>query len=240
MSNTTLSYQKTRSLTGSKKNLFKKRFSDPNEAFYFDSQVINDNIVAKKEYNNWIDKFESTGNDYVYMFMSCLFYSKSKTLSHLRESITYYKDAILTILNTKEQQLIAMKAISDVWGHCNVYFTFIFDLMLKFSFIDCLVAVRWIFDKLAQDPSLVTLNYAYFELINITVSHCSNSICRIQKELSKEQENLAKSEEGFQTSIIKNIEIYEETLEKYFEIEKKVYHEVVFVEFFFNFRNLLL
>ena len=40
---------------------------------------------------------------------------------------------------------------------------------------------------------------------------------------------MAKSDEGFHTNIIKNIETYEETLEKYFEIEKKVYHEIVIV-----------
>jgi hypothetical protein len=40
---------------------------------------------------------------------------------------------------------------------------------------------------------------------------------------------MAKSEESFQTNIIKNIETYEETLDKYFEIERRVYHEIVFV-----------
>lgn len=208
------------------------KFNDPNETFYYDSQVICDNIMAKKEYNTWVDKFDSSGNEFVYVFMSCIFFCKSKTLSHLRESITLYKDAISTILSNKEQQLLGLEALHDVWGHSNVYFSFIFDLILKFSFVDCLVAVKWIFDKLTLNPSIVPLQYNLFNIINIIVDNCSNSIFRIQKELSKEQENMAKSEESFQTNIIKNIETYEETLEKYFEIERRVYHEIVFVRIY--------
>ena len=188
--------------------------------------------MAKKEYNTWVDKFDSSGNEFVYVFMSCIFFCKSKTLSHLRESITLYKDAISTILSNKEQQLLGLEALHDVWGHSNVYFSFIFDLILKFSFVDCLVAVKWIFDKLTLNPSIVPLQYNLFNIINIIVDNCSNSIFRIQKELSKEQENMAKSEESFQTNIIKNIETYEETLEKYFEIERRVYHEIVFVRIY--------
>jgi len=205
------------------------KFNDPNETFYYDSQVVCDNIMAKKEYNTWVDKFDSSGNEFVYVFMSSIFYCKSKTLSHLRESITFYKDAISTILTTKDQQLLGLEALNDVWGHSCVYLSFIFDLILKFSFVDCMVAVKWIFDKISLNHSMIPLHYNLFQLLNIIVNNCSNSIVRIQKELSKEQENMAKSEESFQTNIIKNIETYEETLDKYFEIERRVYHEIVFV-----------
>jgi len=205
------------------------KFNDPNETFYYDSQVVCDNIMAKKEYNTWVDKFDSSGNEFVYIFMSSIFYCKSKTLSHLRESITLYKDAISTILTTKEQQFIGLEALIDVWGHSCVYLSFIFDLILKFSFVDCMVAVKWIFDKIGTNSSMIPLQYNLFNLMNTIVNNCSNSILRIQKELSKEQENMAKSEESFQTNIIKNIETYEETLDKYFEIERRVYHEIVFV-----------
>ena len=161
--------------------------------------------------------------------MSCMFYCKSKTLSHLRESLTFYKNAIVSILTTKDQKLVALEALRDIWGHFDVYFVFIFDLMLKYSFVDCFITIRWIFDKLLIEPKSIPLCYLHFDLINILVNSCTTSISRIQKELSKEQENMAKSDEGFHTNIIKNIETYEENLEKYFEIEKKVYHEIVIV-----------
>jgi hypothetical protein len=205
------------------------KFSDPNETYHYDSQVICDNILNKKEYNTWSNKFEAAGNDFVYVFMSCVFYCKSKTFSHLRESITLFKDAIAMNLNSKDQQIIALEALSEVWGHHNVYFSFIFDLIMRFGFVDCLVAVKWIFDKLASNPQSIAVSYQMFDLINVIVNNCSNSIVRIQKELSKEQENMAKCEDGFQTNIVKNIETYEESLEKYFEIERKVYHEIMFV-----------
>ena len=207
---------------------FNQRFSDPNETYYYDSQVICDNILAKKEFNSWMDKFDSVGNDFVYVFMSCMFNCKSKTLSHLRESLTLYKEAILSILSGKDQQLVALEALTDIWGHCNVYFMFLFDLMLKSSFVDYLIGVKWVFEKLLLEPKAIPQCH-YFELINIIVNTCSSSIIRIQKELSREQENMAKSDEGLHTNIIKNIETYEETLEKYFDVEKKVYHEIVLV-----------
>ena len=213
------------------------KFNDPNETYYYDSQVICDNILVKKEYNSWVDKFDASGNDFVYIFMSCIFYCKSKTLSHLRESITLYKDAIANNLSSKDQQLIALEALLDVWGHSSVYFEFIFDLVLKFSFIDGLVGVKWIFDKLIHDPSIIPCSYRIFGMLNLIVNNCSNSIVRIQRELIKEQENIAKNEDGFQTNIAKNIETFEETLEKYFEIERKVYHEIVFVRIINNIRN---
>ena len=213
------------------------RFSDPNEAYYYDTQVINDNIINKKEYSHWIDKFDSVGNDFVYVFMSSLFYAKSKSLSHLRESIMFYKDAIISIVNGKDQQYNALEALSDVWCHSSIYMCFLFDNLLKLSFVDYLVTTKWLFDKLLKEYTNIPNKFIYFDLLDILVSNCSNSIARIQKELSKEQESLAKSEESFQSNIIKNIETYEENLEKQHDIEKKLYNEVVFV-ISYLFRNL--
>lgn len=214
------------------------RFS-PNEPFYYDTDVINDNIQYKKEFSNWSEKFESTGSDFTYILFSCLFYSKSKTLSHLRESLLFYKDAINHITVNQETQKVLLSALFDVWGHSTNFLKFLITFLLNNNIIDHLVLVKFIFEKIKDNLNLhgdvgnlnefenknsfmLIKNYFLLNLIDYILEHCEKSLDRLKSELTKEQESLAVSDETIQTGIIKSIEFLEENIEKVIGTSKTI------------------
>lgn len=220
-------------------NFPNQRFS-PNEQFYYDTDVINDNIQYKKEFSTWSEKFESSGSEFIYILCSCLFYSKSKTLSHLRESLLFFRDAITKQITTPETQSILLNALFDVWGHSDTYLKFLIEFLLNQNLIDHLILVKFILQKLKdlvlpdfQDQIQnnadypISKNYSMFNFVDAIVIHCEKSLERLKLELSKEQSSLAVSDETLQTGIIKLIEFLEENIEKNILVSSVIHSETL-------------
>jgi len=84
-----------------------------------------------------------------------MFYSKSKTFTHLRESIFFYKDALLANLSSKEKQMMCLNCLYNIWNNSNVYFKYVFELLIESSFIDYSSATTWIIEKLKKSMFII-------------------------------------------------------------------------------------
>lgn len=249
----------------------------PNDNFYYDIDVISDNILNKKDLNNWSEKFESSGSDFIYILFSCLFYIKSKTLSHIRESLTFYREAFEKFIISIDNQKTLLSALFDLWGNSFTYLKFISDILINQNCLDHTVFIDFIFERINQENfyfprednrkdnddqnykeknSIDSLSSAfdgknfndkkekdkknldlknliffkkfyYFDLIENLVENFENSMQRIKKELSKEQESLAISDENLQNGIIKKIEFLEEKIEKILDEKKNLHKKIL-------------
>lgn len=175
--------------------------------------------MNKKDFSSWSEKFESSGSDFIYILFSCLFYSKSKTLTHLRESLIFYKNAFGRFITNQENQKILLKSLFEIWGNSFTYLKFLVEFLTNQNIIDHKNFVDFIFEKIKEnflDKENLNIfgNYFFFDLIEILVNHSENSLNRIQKELTKEQESLNICDETMQNGIIKSIEFLEEKIEK--------------------------
>jgi len=148
-------------------------------------------------------------------------------LSHLRESLLFYRDAIAHYNTNSENQNTLLNALFDVWGHSDTYLKFLIEFLLNQNIIDHLILVKFIFQKLKdliipeyQEQSInafdfsMSKNYSMFNFIDSIIIHCQKSLIRLKNELIKEQGILAISDETMQTGIIKSIEFLEENIEK--------------------------
>jgi len=203
-------------------NFLKSYSEKPNWKFYFgeqyhyDTVVINDHIQNKKEFEAWKDKFESSGNDFVYVFLSCLFSFKSKTLTHLRETLNFYKGALISLVNSKEKQIVMLKALFDVWENSSIYLRFSIDYLLNNAILDHTVLARFLVQKGSSEVSEnLRENFVNFDiLMDIAVIHPFKSLDRSRILLSNEQKALAQSDESNQSNIIAHIEELEIYIEK--------------------------
>jgi hypothetical protein len=182
----------------------------PNEPFYFDTETIIDNIHNKKEYSQWTEKFDASGSDFVYILCSCLFHARSKTLSHLRETLNFYSDALKTLINSPDRQFMLLNALFDVWGNSPVYVKFILENLLNKTIIGHYELMTYIFH---EKFSKYSDYYLYYEIIDMSLSHSERLLNRLRNNLTKEQENLIRSEES-RAEIVKTIEELEFNIEK--------------------------
>lgn len=158
-----------------------------------------------------------------------MFYSKSKTLSHLRESLLFFRDAFSHYINNVEKQNILLNALFDVWGHSDTYLKYLMEFLLNQNIIEHIVLIKFIFQKLkdlvtpdfqddqmmsAIDQFSMSKNYSMFNFVDSIIIHCEKSLNRLKNELVKEQGILAISDETLQSGIIKSIEFLEENIEK--------------------------
>jgi hypothetical protein len=203
-------------------NFLKSYSEKPNWKFYFgeqyqyDTVVINDHIHNKKEFESWKDKFESSGNDFVYVFLSCLFSFKSKTLTHLRETLNFYKEGIMSLVNTKEKQIVMLEALFDIWKNYSIYLRFSIEFLLNNAILDHTVLARYLIQKrICYHNENLRENFVNFDiLIDIVVIHPFKSLDRSRILLSNEQKALAQSDENNQSNIIAHIEELEIYIEK--------------------------
>jgi hypothetical protein len=76
------------------------------------------------------------------VILSCLFYYKSKTLTHLRETLNFYKETIEYF--TKDKQIIMLNALFDVWEHSSVYLRFLLEYLLNNNLLEHSVLVKYL------------------------------------------------------------------------------------------------
>ncbi len=182
----------------------------PNEPFYFDIQNIIDNIQNKKEYSQWTEKFDATGSDFVYLLCSCFFYARCKTLSHLRETLNFYSDALKTLINSQDRLFMLLNALFDVWGNSPIYIKFIIENLLNKSIFTNYELMTYLFHEKISKNSDYYLDY---EIVEMSLPQSERLINRLRNNLRKEQENLISSEES-RAEIVKNIEELEFNIEK--------------------------
>lgn len=176
--------------------------------------------------------------------MCCLFYTKSKTLSHLRESLTLYKDAISENINSKDKQYILLNALYEIWGHSTIYLKFCIEFLLNNNLVEHGVVVSYIFEKMQKDyisgkGNNSNTNYFGYYLVDFILCHCNKSSDRLKKELSKEQANLSKSDETMHSIIIKSIENYEDNIERMTATQEGIFSETftLFNQHYYNLKT---
>lgn len=202
--------------------IFHKYSFRPNDQFYYDTDVINDHIQYKLEFSQWNEKFESTGNEFIYIFMCCLFYTKSKTLSHLRESLNFYTDTVSKLINTKEKQQLVLKALYQIWSHSSCYLKMIIEFLLNKCIIDYFIMIEFILNFVKDSNEYLPFQ---FELIDYIIKHSSVNLEKMKKELFIQQDILSLSDENIQTDLIKNIENLENNIENLKENYKIIHKE---------------
>jgi hypothetical protein len=197
----------------------------------YDADRINDHILQNHEYSQWKEtKFDSSDNDFTYIFMSCLFTYKSKTLTHLKECLLKYKDAIRLNTNTKEKQMKMLEALFNSWGHSNIHLQMIIEILFNNYILDYLYLVEFIVNLLKERLSKDTpLNEIYFNfiLLDYIIEHSSLNLNRLKKELSEEQSNIAKGEAELESESLKKMELLEEYIERLKYVISNIHKEVI-------------
>jgi hypothetical protein len=210
----------------------------PNEPFYYDTEVIKDNIDNKKEYDTWTEKFESSGSEYIYVLCSCLFYPKHITLSHLISGLNFYKNCLKKEISSQERQITLLNALFDIWFHSRTYFKFIVQFLLNNDIIDHLVLVRFLisaklnFEDGEGEDGKVEIKFVYkmwriCEIILEAVNLSQLAVNKCKTLMAYEQENLARSDEHSQAGIFKMIESYENYLEKMKEVNANILNDTM-------------
>lgn len=159
----------------------------------------------------------------------------------------FYKDAINHYITNTDTQIILLNALFDVWGQSDTYLKFLIEFLLNQNFIDHLILIKFIFQKLKTiylpemiqmstigsinigDQYLIVKNYFMFCLIDSIIFNCEKSLNRLKADLSREQESLANSDESLQTGIIKSIEFLEENIEKVICANNTIYQETLYL-----------
>jgi hypothetical protein len=218
----------------------------PGDSFMYDADRINDHILQNHEYSVWKDtKFESTGNDFTYILMSCLFSYKSKTLSHLRECLTRYKDVIRLNTNTKEKQMKMLEALYEIWGHSNIYLKMVIEILFNNYILDYMYLVEFIFsyvkEKIMNNVHFIDYYYQFI-ILDYIVAHSNSNMIKLRKQLTKEQENIAQGEAELQSEVLHKLESIEEYIERLKDVSNKLDKEIVdrFVELKENIKGLIL
>lgn len=128
---------------------------------------------------------------------------------------------------------------------------FLIEFLLNQNFIDHLILVKFIFQKLKdlvlpdfpdQIPNVdfpMSKNYSMFNFIDGIIVHCEKSLDRLKSALSKEQGVLAISDETLQTGIIKSIEFLEENIEKNILTNNAIHSETLalYLDLYFTVKN---
>jgi hypothetical protein len=154
--------------------------------------------------------------------MSCLFYSKSKTLSHLRESLNFYMETISKLINTKEKQQLVLKALYQIWSHSSCYLKMIIEFLLNKCIIDYFVMIEFILNFVKDSNEYLSFQ---FELVDYIIQHSYLNLEKMKKELSVQQDILALSDENIQTDLIKTIENLENNIENLKETLQIIHKE---------------
>jgi hypothetical protein len=191
----------------------------PGDSFMYDADRINDHIQQNHEYHLWKDtKFESAGNDFTYILMSCFFSYKSKTLSHLRECILRYKDVIRVNTNSSEKQTKMLEALFKIWGHSHIHLQMVLEILFNHYILDYILFFDFTFafakERLGKNGTFNSI-YVYLDLIDYFIDHSGINMSKLRKCLSEEQANLAQSESTMiQNDILNKLESLEEYIEK--------------------------
>jgi hypothetical protein len=154
--------------------------------------------------------------------MCCLFYTKSKTLSHLRESLSFYKDTVARLVNTKEKQILMLKALYQTWSHSTIYLKMIVEFLLNNRLVEYFLLIEFIFEFISKSE---TFPYFQFELVDYIIEHSVSNIKKFRKELSGLQEALSQSDQNMQSDIIKNIENIEINIERLKSLADSIHRE---------------
>lgn len=173
---------------------------------------MSENFKVKRSYDDWKDKLPLNNiheNELLHVFTTCLLCTRSKTLSHLREAIYFYKETIRSIASNEEKEFILLKGLFDTWEHSSIHLIFIIELLFNNHILSHITAIKYIFsEKLNQSKDNV-LNWQFYELIETTISNCEILLGKTKNELNEQQQSLAKSDEDSRQEIIQKIELFE-------------------------------
>ena len=200
-----------------------------------DYEIMAENIKLKQNFNEFKSKLankDNNSNELLINFSQCILVNRSKTLSHLREAVSFYSDAFreMESTNTDEKEYILLNSIFDVWGHSSTHLIFIIELLYNRYLLGHLNVVKFIFgEKLNQNKTNV-LDWVYYAILELTIHNCFHLLDQVKNELSAEQQNLAKSDEDQRIGIIKKIEMYE-GIEARLIKEKEILCEEIFNKF---------
>jgi hypothetical protein len=156
--------------------------------------------------------------------MCCLLYTKSKTLSHLRESLTFYKDTVLKLINNKEKQLLLLKALYQTWSHSTTYLKMIIEFLLNNRLVEYIILIEFIFNYI-NETKFDIFPYYQFELVDYIIEHSIINIQKFRKELHSLQEALSQSDENLQSDIIKNIENLEINIDRLKNLSETIHNQ---------------
>lgn len=192
---------------------------------------MSENFKVKRQYEDWKDKLELDNiheNELLHVFTTCLLCTRSKTLSHLREAIYFYKDTIRSMASNEEKEFILLKGLFDTWEHSSIHLIFIIELLFNNHILSHMTAIKYIFsEKLNQSKDNV-LNWQYYQLIETTISNCGILLSKTKNELNEQQQSLAKSDEDSRQEIIQKIELYEGIESKLKVENEKIVSETLF------------
>uniref|UniRef100_A0A7S3J7U1 MIF4G-like type 2 domain-containing protein n=1 Tax=Euplotes harpa TaxID=151035 RepID=A0A7S3J7U1_9SPIT len=91
---------------------------------------------------------ESSGFDFIEIFMECLLYKSQKSLIHLKKLATRFLTIIKNTLSDEQSQAKACEVVSNVWCNNEQKEISIFDQLLNLGIISPLTMIKYIFERI--------------------------------------------------------------------------------------------